>query len=185
MKNLKAISIIFMLFLFTNNLQAQKFYTENGITTFDGSKAAFEPIKAVNDKTISIIDVETAEIAAVIYIEKFQFRLGLMQEHFNENYLESDTYPKSTFQGKIKNFDLNELNQDYSDYEIIGELIIKGVKNEIKANAEISKSKGKIFIKSKFSIMLSDYGVKIPKIVFKKIDEEVKINLNFVYEKKI
>ena len=56
MKNLKAISIIFMLFLFTNNLQAQKFYTENGITTFDGSKAAFEPIKAVNDKRIYTFD---------------------------------------------------------------------------------------------------------------------------------
>ncbi len=185
MKNLKAISILLLLFLFTNNLQAQKFYTENGITTFDGSKAAFEPIKAGNDKTISIIDVGTGEIAAVIYIEKFQFRLGLMQEHFNENYLKSDIYPKSKFEGKIKNFDINELSEDFSDYEITGELIIKGVKNKIKAIAEISKSEGKIFIKSKFSIMLSDYGVKIPKIVFKKIDEEVKINLNFVYEKKI
>ena len=166
------------------NIIAQKFYTDKGLTKFDGSKAAFEPIKANNNKTVSIIDSDSGQIAAVILISEFDFRLGLMQEHFNENYLESNIYPKSTFEGQIINFNLNELNGDFKEYEIEGVLMIKGVNNEIITKAKIRKLDEKIELKSGFSVMLSDYNVKIPKIVFKKIDEEVKINLNFVYERK-
>ena len=154
------------------------------MTKFDGSKAAFEPIRASNNNTVSIIDSSDGQIAAVILISEFDFRLGLMQEHFNENYLESNVYPKSTFEGQIKNFSLEELNQDFKEHEIKGVLTIKGVNNNITTKAKIRKLDEKIELTSGFSVMLSDYKVKIPKIVFKKIDEEVKINLNFVYERK-
>ena len=167
-----------------HGIVAQKFYTDKGITKFDGSKAAFEPIKASNNKTVSIINSATGEIAALIRISEFDFRLGLMQEHFNENYLESNVYPNSTFEGQIKNFILEELNQEYKEYEIGGVLTIKGVINDIITKAKIRKIDEKIELSSGFSVMLSDYKIKIPKIVFKKIDEEVKINLNFVYERK-
>ena len=166
------------------NIVAQKFYTNEGLTRFDGSKAAFEPIKANNNKTVSIIDTGSGQIAAVILISEFDFRLGLMQEHFNENYLESNIYPKSTFEGQIINFNLNELNENFKEYVISGVLMIKGVNNDIRTKAKIRKLDEKIELISGFSLMLSDYNVKIPKIVFKKIDEEVKINLNFVYDKK-
>ena len=86
--------------LFSITISAQKYYTNTGITEFDGSKAAFEPIKAKNNSSISAINVSNGNIAALIKIKDFEFRLGLMQEHFNENYLESYKYPKSTFTGK-------------------------------------------------------------------------------------
>ena len=172
-------------FIFSQQvLFSQQFYTDKGVTKFDGSKAAFEPIKASNNNTVSIIDSSDGQIAAVILISEFDFRLGLMQEHFNENYLESNVYPKSTFEGQIKNFSLEELNQDFKEHEIVGVLTIKGVNNDITTKAKIRKIDEKIELSSGFSVMLSDYKVKIPKIVFKKIDEEVKINLNFVYERK-
>ena len=172
-------------FIFSQQvLFSQQFYTDKGVTKFDGSKAAFEPIKASNNNTVSIIDSSDGQIAAVILISEFDFRLGLMQEHFNENYLESNVYPKSTFEGQIKNFSLEELNQDFKEHEIKGVLTIKGVNNDITTKAKIRKIDEKIELSSGFSVMLSDYKVKIPKIVFKKIDEEVKINLNFVYERK-
>ena len=171
-------------FVCVQNIVAQKFYTNEGLTRFDGSKAAFEPIKANNNKTVSIIDTGSGQIAAVILISEFDFRLGLMQEHFNENYLESNIYPKSTFEGQIINFNLNELNENFKEYVIEGDLMIKGVNNDIRTTAKIRKLDEKIELISGFSVMLSDYNVKIPKIVFKKIDEEVKINLNFVYDKK-
>ena len=172
-------------FIFSQQvLFSQQFYTDKGVTKFDGSKAAFEPIKASNNNTVSIIDSSNGQIAAVIIISEFDFRLGLMQEHFNENYLESNVYPKSTFEGQIKNFSLEELNQDFKEHEIKGVLTIKGVNNNITTKAKIRKIDEKIELTSGFSVMLSDYKVKIPKIVFKKIDEEVKINLNFVYERK-
>jgi len=176
------LTLIFVVYV--QNIVGQKFYTDKGFTKFDGSKAAFEPIKANNNKTVSVIDSDSGQIAAVILISEFDFRLGLMQEHFNENYLESNIYPKSTFEGQIINFNLNELNVDFKEYEIEGVLMIKGVKNEIITKAKIRKLDEKIELTSGFSVMLSDYNVKIPKIVFKKIDEEVKINLNFVYERK-
>ena len=172
-------------FIFSQQvLFSQQFYTDKGVTKFDGSKAAFEPIKASNNNTVSIIDSSNGQIAAVILISEFDFRLGLMQEHFNENYLESNVYPKSTFEGQIKNFNVLNLNENVMIHEITGNLTIKGVAKKISTIAEISKLDNKIKIKSDFSIMLSDFGVKIPKIVFKKIDEEVKISLNFIYDKK-
>ena len=181
---MKYILFLFSLVLSFQNAVCQKFYTNNGIVNFDGSKAAFEPIKANNNKTVSIIDSDSGQIAAVILISEFDFRLGLMQEHFNENYLESNIYPKSTFEGQIINFNPNELNEDFKEYEIEGVLMIKGVNNDIITKAKIRKLDEKIELRSGFSVMLSDYNIKIPKIVFKKIDEEVKINLNFVYERK-
>ena len=181
---MKQLFLLFTLIFSQQVLFSQQFYTDKGVTKFDGSKAAFEPIKASNNNTVSIIDSSNGQIAAVILISEFDFRLGLMQEHFNENYLESNVYPKSTFEGQIKNFSINELNQDFKEHEIEGVLTIKGVNKDIITKAKIRKIDEKIELSSGFSVMLSDYKVKIPKIVFKKIDEEVKINLNFVYERK-
>ena len=181
---MKQFLLLFILIFSQQDFFSQQFYTNKGVIKFDGSKAAFEPIKASNNNTISIMDSSTGQIAAVILISEFDFRLGLMQEHFNENYLESNLYPKSTFEGKIKNFSLKELNQEFKEHEIEGVLTIKGVNNDIITKAKIRKIDEKIELSAGFSVMLSDYKVKIPKIVFKKIDEEVKINLNFVYEKK-
>ena len=84
----------------------------------------------------------------------------------------------------IKEFDIKDLSENKMKYEISGTLTIKGQSKNITTNAEISKLKNQIQLKSGFSVMLSDFDIKIPKIVFKKIDEEVKINLNFVYDKK-
>ena len=179
---MKKILLIAIIILGIKIGYSQKYYTEVGLTEFDGSKAAFEPIKAINNSTISIIDFKTGNIAAVIIINQFEFRLRLMQEHFNENYLESNIYPRSTFEGKIINF--NDINENFKNYQITGNLTIKGVTKEINTTALIRKLKNKVELMSNFSVMLSDFRIKIPKIVFKKIDEEVKINLNFVYDKK-
>ena len=181
MKN-KLLPLIFC--LFTTVCLSQKYYTDSGLTEFDGSKAAFEPIKAKNKSSISIFDVNNGKIAALIKIREFNFRLGLMEEHFNENYLESNIYPTSTFEGSIEDFDKISLDDNFQQISIKGTLTIKGESNEILAVGFLKKNNNKIEIKSSFSVKLSEYKIKIPRVVFKKIDEEVKINLNFVYEEK-
>lgn len=163
---------------------SQKYYTEYGVTEFDGSKAAFEPIKAKNESSVSILDINDGKIAALIKISAFNFRLGLMQEHFNENYLESNIYPTSTFEGSIENFDEINLDNTFQEVLIKGELKIKGESNEIRAKGYIKNNNNKIELKSSFSVKLSEYKIKVPRIVFKKIDEEVKINLNYIYDEK-
>ena len=180
--------------LFSITISAQKYYTNTGITEFDGSKAAFEPIKAKNNSSISAINVSNGNIAALIKIKDFEFRLGLMQEHFNENYLESYNYPKSTFEGnielsegsiydgntKIFNYDL--VDENFMDIIIKGQLTIKGVTKDIIATGKIKKIENDLNLISSFSVKLSDFNIKIPKVVFMKIDEVVKINLNYNYE---
>ena len=181
MKN-KLLLLIFC--LFTTVCLSQKYYTDSGLTEFDGSKAAFEPIKAKNKSSISIFDVNNGKIAALIKIREFNFRLGLMEEHFNENYLESNIYPTSTFEGSIEDFDKIRIDDNFQQISIKGTLTIKGESNEILAVGFLKKNNNKIEIKSSFSVKLSEYKIKIPRVVFKKIDEEVKINLNYVYEEK-
>lgn len=174
---------LLILFVITLSSFSQQYITKDGITEFDGSKAAFEPIKAKNNSSISIIDIENGGIAALIYIKDFNFRLGLMQEHFNENYLESNKFPKSTFEGDIKDFDFNKLTNDFKNYYIQGKLTIKGVTQIVNTEAQLRLIDEKLELKCNFNILLSDFKIKIPRVVFKKIDEKVKINLNFKYEK--
>ena len=180
--------------LFSITISAQKYYTNTGITEFDGSKAAFEPIKAKNNSSISAINVSNGNIAALIKIKDFEFRLGLMQEHFNENYLESYKYPKSTFEGNIELstgsiydgntqiFNYALVDENFMDIIIKGQLTIKGVTKDIIATGKIKKIENDLNLISSFSVKLSDFNIKIPKVVFMKIDEVVKINLNYNYE---
>ena len=164
--------------LFSITISAQKYYTKTGITEFDGSKAAFEPIKAKNNSSISAIDVSNGNIAALIKIKDFEFRLGLMQEHFNENYLESYKYPKSTFEGNIElsTGSIFDGKTEIFDYGLVDENFM-----DIITLGKIKKIENVLSLTSSFSIKLSDYNVKIPKVVFMKIDEVVKINLNYNY----
>ena len=176
--------LIIALIFCVSKITSQQLYTNEGETIFDGSKESFEPIKATNNSSVSIIDAENGNIAALIYIKDFDFRLGLMQEHFNENYMESNKFPKSTFEGVIQNFNFEKLENNYTNYIIEGKIEIKGVKKNISTVARIKKTDDGIDLNTSFNIKLSDYKIKIPRLVFRKIDENVVVNLNYSYEKK-
>ena len=181
---MKRLILIIALIFCTSKITCQQLYTNKGQTIFDGSKESFEPIKAVNNNSVSLIDMNNGRIAALIYIKDFEFRLGLMQEHFNENYMYSSKFPKSTFEGVIQNFNYNKLENNYTNFIIEGEIEIKGVKKNISTVAIIKKTVKGIDLNTNFNIKLSDYDIKIPRLVFKKIDENVKVSLNYSYEKK-
>ena len=181
---MKRLILIIALIFCTSKITCQQLYTNKGETIFDGSKESFEPIKAVNNNSISLIDMNNGRIAALIYIKDFEFRLGLMQEHFNENYMYSSKFPKSTFEGVIQNFNYDKLENNYTNFIIEGEIEIKGVKKNISTVAIIKKTVEGIDLNTNFNIKLSDYDIKIPRLVFKKIDENVKVSLNYSYEKK-
>ena len=176
--------LIIVLTFCSSKIASQQLYTNNGETIFDGSKESVEPIKATNNSSVSVIDTNNGNIAALIYIKDFEFRLGLMQEHFNENYMYSSKFPKSTFEGVIQNFNFEKLENNYTNFIVEGEIEIKGVTKEISTTAKIKKTGSGIDLNTSFNIKLSDYNVKIPRLVFKKIDENVKVNLKYNYEKK-
>ena len=88
--------------LLSFQLSAQKYFTRSGITQFEASEKAFEPVEAMNNSTTVILDTPNGSIVSQVFIAGFQFKNALMQEHFNENYVESDKYPKATFSPTLK-----------------------------------------------------------------------------------
>jgi polyisoprenoid-binding protein YceI len=151
---------------------------EEGLVSFFSS-APLEDITATNSKTKSVFDSDKGEIAFSIPIKEFQFKKSLMQEHFNEKYLESDKYPKSSFSGKVTGY-LKGIANDNVWAE--GTLDIHGVKNQIKVPGVLNFNGDKVHLECKFMIKLEDYKIKIPSVLFQNIAEEVEITLNYDYK---
>lgn len=180
MKNYKIVLSLLCFFTITTVLNAQgKYITKTGKINFF-SAATLEDITADNDKVLSIIDTNTGDMAIQIGIKNFEFEKKLMQEHFNENYLESDKYPKSIFKGKILNFD--EINETESQTIVKGTITIHGVSKEIEIKANFTKTDDSIKVTGNFMVALEDFKVKIPKIVFMKIAENIKVSFDFVHK---
>lgn len=142
------------------------------------SDAPLEDIEAINNSATSIVDVTTKSIVIVVPIKSFDFKKELMQEHFNENYLESDDYPNAIFKGKLIDWDGEEGTKKASAE---GTLEIHGVTKDVTIEGDLSLSGNVLKLSTVFNVRLEDYDVKIPKAVFYKIAEEVEVTANFEY----
>ncbi len=161
---------------------AQTHLTRSARVTFF-STTPMEDIEANNNEVTSILDLKKGEFAFVALIKSFKFKKALMEEHFNENYMESNTFPKANFKGTIKDLGKINLLKDGSyTVTVNGNLTIHGVTNYIEAPGTITISKGKINANSKFSIKPKDYGIKIPGVVANKIAESLSITVDCKYE---
>ena len=169
--------IIAILFVTTTNNAQEKFFTKTGNIVFF-SETIVEDIKAENNKVLSIIDTTNGDMAISMLMNQFEFPKKLMQEHFNENYIESEKYPKSTFKGNIANFSKIQENK-LTKIDVEGKMTIHGVTKEVIIPSTITKKDGEIFMKGKFIIKLKDYKIKIPRIVIKNIAEEIEGTYKF------
>ena len=160
-----------------------KFITKSGSVTFFSS-APMEDIKADNKQVLSIIDTSNGEMAISILMKSFMFKKSLMREHFNENYIESDKFPKSIFKGKIIDFDSADVGS--KKIEIDGTIKIHGITKNIKIQADIQRTEEKITLKGEFFVKVSDFKIKIPAIVVNNIGKKIKVSfeLNHVPSKK-
>lgn len=158
---------------------AQKYTVESGMITFF-SDATLEDIKAENKKVASLFNSATGDIAFSVPINAFQFEKSLMQEHFNEKYMESDKFPKASFQGKILDADLKASGEQ--SVKAIGKLTIHGVTKEVTIPGTLQIKDSKIVMQAKFIVKLEDYSVKIPQLMWQNIAEEVEVSLKFMYK---
>jgi polyisoprenoid-binding protein YceI len=165
-------------------VQAQKFFTKTGETEFSASVDTFEPIEAMNKSTTAVLNSENGQLAALLFVKAFHFEVALMQEHFNENYMESDQYPKATFKGKLKGFDKETLGENAVSIPLEGDLSLDGITKTISTKAEIKKEGETICLSATFKVRPQDYNIKIPGIVSKKIAESVTIQLHYVLVEK-
>jgi len=178
-----------LIFLITvaclNNAAAQKYFTKNGSIAFF-SKAALEDIKADNNQVMAVINTQNGELQFSLLTKGFHFKKALMEEHFNENYMESDKYPKSTFKGIITDISGVNFAKD-GNYKVMvnGDLSMHGVTKNINTGGTISISGGKITGTSIFKIVLADYNISIPKVVENNISKTIEITVNCLYDQKM
>lgn len=165
---------------FTVNLHAQKYNSvASGIHFY--SEAPVEDIEAINQDGQSAINLSTGEIVFSIPIKAFIFEKSLMQEHFNENYLESEEYPRAIFKGVISGYDIEKTAWQQAIAQ--GKMVIHGIENDFSCKGKIKIENSALKIETKFPIQLNDYNIKIPKIVFYNIAEIIEVTINFDYEK--
>lgn len=172
--NMKYFFIPLML-LFVHQATAQKYFTRNGNISFF-SETPIENIQAHNYKATCVLDKETNKIQWAVLIKAFQFEKALMQEHFNENYMESSKYPKSSFEGEIVGLSDLDLSKD-GTYEMTakGELTIHGVTKNIETPVTLTVNKGSFEGVSEFSVTIADYGIEVPSVVRENIAKVVEV----------
>lgn len=175
---MKKTIITALVFLSAISLNAQKYFTKNATITFV-SKAPMETIEGTNKTTTAVIDATSGAIAFSVVVKGFVFDQQLLQQHFNENYMESDKFPKGEFKGSITNNASVKYATDGSyAVTVSGKLTIHGVTKDVTSTGKITVSGGKISASSEFSITLSDYNISIPSVVKDKISKTVKITVN-------
>ena len=169
--------------LFGNMALAQKYSSKTGKVTFEASVPLFEDVFAQDNNNTVILNSDTGEIASVSAVKNFHFNVKLMEEHFNESYAETAKYPKTTFKGKIQGFDKTKLSANPQKYTIQGTLNFHGVDKAVSSIATISMKDGKIYMEGGFVARPADFRVTIPKMVMKKVAENVNVEYNYTLVK--
>ena len=179
MKLIKLFSIC-VLFIGTIGHTQDRKITKTGHITFEASVPSFEEVKATNEAVSCVLNTKTGEIASLALVKGFRFKIALMEEHFNENYIESDKYPKATFKGKLSDFDASALDTSPKKFKLNGTLELHGKSKEINIVAIISKKGNGIEISTDFDVNPDDFNIQIPKIVRQKVAKTVNIKTMFL-----
>jgi polyisoprenoid-binding protein YceI len=173
--NKKSILLALMISVASLVNAQDKFFTKTGKISFY-SKAPMEDIEAKNKTVAAVMDIKTGAIQFSVLMKSFEFEKALMQEHFNENYVESDKFPKADFKGSVANNSSVNYSKDGTYNTVVkGKLTIHGVTKEVEAPGVIKIEGGKIDASSTFNVLLSDYNVSIPSMVKDKVSNTIKI----------
>lgn len=174
---MKTTTLLFLFFTAFSVLAQDKFYTNTGTINFEASVPLFEEIKAVNRQVAIILEPKSSTFVCTVVIRNFQFKHEMMQAHFNDNYMESNRYPKAVFKGKIEKFDVKDIDEVEKQYQIKGKLNLRGKSKEIVVNALIKRVPEGIQVISDFPITVSDFNIAIPNPIAAKISKTANTEL--------
>jgi len=178
------VKLIYMVFLLgITTLQAQnRLISKNSYAKFY-SHAPLEDISAENHQVSSVIDIADKEIVVKMLIKHFRFENALMEEHFNENYLESEKYPSATFKGSFSAIEEIDLGVD-SKYALTttGLMKIHGIERELTADVTLEVEGGKLIGSAALILKPKDYNIEIPSMVVKNIAEEIEVTVQLNYD---
>lgn len=163
-------------------MTGQKYFSKTGKISFY-SEASLEKIEAHNTSASTVIDIATGAVEWAVLIQGFTFEKSLMQEHFNENYMESSKYPKAKFKGQVDNLSAVQFNRDGTyTANVSGQLEMHGVTKPVTIPATVTVKGGVISAKAKFNVTLADYNISIPKLVADNISKTVRIEVSADYQ---
>jgi hypothetical protein len=159
-----------------------RFFTKTGSISFF-SKTDLEDIDAHNRSVTCVLDAKTGNVQFSVLMKGFEFKKALMQEHFNEDYIESDKYPKGEFKGQI----LNNESIDYTkeathQVKVKGQLSVHGQTNEIETDGTVSIKDGKISIASEFPVTIADYKIQVAAFAKNKVAKTVSVRVSCMLE---
>ena len=163
-------------FLVAQHLCAQKYEVVNSTVKFY-SEAPLEDITAINENASGLLEVSSGEIAFLVPIRDFQFEKSLMKEHFNEKYMETEKHPRSVFSGRIQGW--NRDNPGEQRVTADGKLTIHGITNNVNVSGTIRKRGDRILIHAEFVVLLEDYDIDRPQIMWQNIAEEIEVTVEF------
>jgi YceI-like domain len=169
--------------LVTVNMNAQKVFTKTGTVNFSAT-SSLEKIEATTKKAIGVIDLSTGKMEVQLLVKSFHFEKALMEEHFNENYMESGKYADSKFAGGITNFkDVNLKKDGTYNVKVSGKLTLHGVTKDVLSDGTVTVKGGTVTAaKSAFVIKVADYNIPIPGAVKDKIAKEAKISIDLALQ---
>ena len=169
-------------FFLTFSADAQNYITKNGKISFF-SKTDVEDIDAVNNQAVSVINSQTGSVNFSLLVNGFLFKKALMQEHFNENYLESAKYPKATFKGTINDLSKVDFKKDgVYNVTVSGDLFLHNVTNKVTVPAVILVKGNTISANTTFKVKLEDYKISVPKVVENNISKTIELKVDCNYE---
>lgn len=177
---MKHLLMIFAGLVISINVSAQIYMAQNCVISFFSS-APLEDIEAVNKAAKPILNTATGDIQTKIAMNAFVFKKPLMQEHFNENYVESEIYPNAIFKGKI-NEPVDWTKDGEYKVSVTGILSLHGVDKERKLEGTITVKGSEIIISTKFNIHIADHNIKVPSLYVQNIAEDVEVKLNATLE---
>lgn len=160
----------------------QSKYIDRAGTASFFSSAPIEDIAANSTQAVSILDVATGDVVASVRMRSFDFKKSLMEEHFNENYVESHKYPQATFKGRVRNIEaLNVSREGRYVLDIAGEITLHGVTRSITTKTEAVVTNGTIAATAVFPLRVADFKIDVPRLVIHNIAEVVEVTVSFRY----
>ncbi len=165
------------------NLNAQKVFTKTGMIAFSAS-SPIEKIEATTKKSVGVIDLASGRIEVQLLVKSLHFEKALMEEHFNENYMESGKFPDAKFVGNISDWASVNLKKDGTyPVKVKGDLTMHGVTKNIETNGNLTVKGGTITAaKSDITIKVADFNIQIPGAVKDKIAKEAKISIDLALQ---
>jgi hypothetical protein len=178
---MKKIIFISVLFLSAKNIYCQAYMSKTAFIGFY-SKTPLEDIVAEDQQAFAVVDLNKKQLAFAVLLKGFEFKKELMQTHFNENYVESDKYPKASFTGSFAS-DVNK-NGEASNVQVIGNMTLHGVTKSITIPATMQIVNGKLTAHATFTLKPEDFNISIPSLVRDKIASEIRVEVKLNADQK-